>query len=195
MLGGIVRPFKGIPGCAMSQKTKGGVELKLARCTVRDWRPGDVDSLVKHANNIKVWRNLHDAFPHPYTRADAVEWSKQTARDHADSIFAIDVDGNAVGGIGLHPGKDVERRTAAIGYWLGEEFWGRGIATEALVAVTEYAFSKFDIERLEAFVFEWNLPSARVLEKAGYTMEAKLKKRVTKAGQTVDCFLFARFRE
>jgi len=179
----------------MGQKTKGGVQLELTRCTVREWRPGDVDSLVKHANNIKVWRNLHDAFPHPYTRADAVEWVQQTARDHADTVFAIEVDGNAVGGIGLHPGKDVERRTAAIGYWLGEEFWGRGIATEALAAVTAYAFSKFDIERLEAFVFEWNLPSARVLEKAGYTLEAKLKKRVTKAGRTVDCFLFARFRE
>ncbi|HYR51522.1 MAG TPA: GNAT family N-acetyltransferase, partial [Candidatus Dormibacteraeota bacterium] len=69
----------------MGQKTKGGVQLELTRCTVREWRPGDVDSLVKHANNIKVWRNLHDAFPHPYTRADAVEWVQQTARDHADT--------------------------------------------------------------------------------------------------------------
>jgi ribosomal-protein-alanine N-acetyltransferase len=197
MLGGIVRPFKIIPECAMNQKTKetrGGTELKLTRCTVREWRPGDVDSLAKHANNIKIWRNLHDAFPHPYTRADAVEWIQQTSKDHADTVFAIEVDGDAIGGIGLHPGKDEHRRTAAIGYWLGEEFWGRGIATEALIAVTEHAFSRFDIERLEAFVFEWNLASARVLEKAGYTLEARLKKRVTKEGRTVDCFLFARFR-
>ena len=179
----------------MGRKTKDGVELRLARCTVREWRPGDAPSLAKHANNIKVWRNLHDAFPHPYTRADAVEWIKQTSKEHADTVFAIEVDGSAVGGIGLHPGKDVHRRTAAIGYWLGEEFWGRGIVTEALIAVTEYAFSRFDLARLEAFVFEWNLPSARVLEKAGYTLEAKLRKAVTKAGRTVDCFLYARFRE
>lgn len=179
----------------MSRRPKAATEFPLRRCTVREWRPGDVDSLVKHANNIKVWRNLHDAFPHPYTRADAVTWIKQTAKDHADTVFAIEVDGNAVGGIGLHPGHDVHHRTAAIGYWLGEEYWGRGIVTEALIAVTEYAFSKFDLARLEAFVFEWNPASARVLEKAGYILEAKLKKRVTKDGRTVDCFLYARFRE
>src|SRR5437762_12908210 len=131
----------------MGRKTRGEFQLELSRCTVREWRPDDVDSLVKHANNIKVWRNLHDAVPHPYTRADAVEWIKQTSRDHADTVFAIEVAGSAVGGIGLHPGKDVHRRTAAIGYWLGEEFWGRGIATEALAAVTQYAFSKFEIGR------------------------------------------------
>src|SRR5437762_1299050 len=83
----------------MGRKTKDGVELKLARCTVREWRPGDAPSLAKHANNIKVWRNLHDAFPHPYTRADAVEWIKQTSKEHADTVFAIEVDGSAVGGV------------------------------------------------------------------------------------------------
>src|SRR3989441_10468403 len=122
----------------MGRKTKGGVELRLARCTVREWRPGDAPSLVKHANNIKVWRNLHDAFPHPYTRADAETWIKQTAAVTSGMIFAIVVDGQAVGGIGVNPGKDVERRTAAIGYWLGEPFWGRGITTEALRAMTEH---------------------------------------------------------
>ena len=110
-------------------------------------------------------------------------------------IFAIVVDGQAVGGIGIHPGKDVERRTAAIGYWLGEAYWGRGITTEALQAMTEYVFSAFDFARLEAYVFEWNIPSTRVLEKAGYRREARLRKKVTKEGRTVDCFLYARIRE
>src|SRR5258706_16426599 len=109
-------------------------------------------------------------------------------------IFAIVVDGQAVGGIGVNPGKDVERRTAAIGYWLGETFWGRGITTEALRAMTEHVFATFDFERLEAYVFEWNLASARVLEKAGYTREARLRKKVTKQGSTIDCFLYARLR-
>lgn len=166
-------------------------ELTLKYCSVRDWRPTDADSLVLHANNIKVWRNLHDAFPLPYTRADAESWIQQTSPTH----FAIAVDGNAVGGIGLHPGTDVHRRTAAIGYWLGEAFWGRGIATEAVRAVTKYAFATFDFVRLEAHVFEWNLASARVLEKAGYTREARLRKRVTKEGRTVDSFLYALIRE
>src|SRR6267378_968639 len=194
MLGGIARRVQGQSGDTVADLTpKTMIEIKREQFTLREWRPGDAESLAQHANNVKVSRNLHDAFPHPYTLADAESWIKQTSAATSGMIFAIVVDGQAVGGIGLHPGKDVERRTAAIGYWLGEEFWGRGIATEALAAVTAYAFSKFDIERLEAFVFEWNLPSARVLEKAGYTLEAKLKKRVTKAGRTVDCFLYARF--
>jgi RimJ/RimL family protein N-acetyltransferase len=169
-------------------------ELTLKLCSVREWRPTDVDSLVEHANNVKVSRNLHDAFPHPYTRADAEAWIRQTSGLNRQTVFAITVAGKAVGGIGLHPGTDVHRRTAAIGYWLGEEYWGRGIATEALRAVTDYAFAKFDFARLEAFVFEWNLASARVLEKAGYTREARLRKRVTKEGRTVDCYLYALVR-
>ena len=166
-------------------------ELTLKHCSVREWRPTDADSLVLHANNIKVWRNLHDAFPFPYTRADAEAWIQQSAPNH----FAIAVDGAAVGGIGLHPGTDEHRRTATIGYWLGEAFWGRGIATEVLRAVTKYAFATFDFVRLEAHVFEWNLASARVLEKVGYTREARLRKRVTKEGRTVDSFLYALIRE
>ena len=177
-----------------SDKTK-TVELPLTKCTLREWRPGDVDSLVANANNVKVSRNLHDAFPHPYTRADAEAWIVKATADHSDTVFAIEVDGKAVGGIGFQLGKDVDRRTAAIGYWLGEPYWGRGITTEALRAMTEHAFKKFDLARLEAYVFEWNLGSARVLEKAGYTQEARLRKRVTKEGRTVDCFLFARVRE
>ncbi len=171
------------------------IELTLPKCTVREWRPSDVASLVAQANNIKVWRNLHDGFPHPYTRADAEGWIQKISTEHPDTVFTIDVDGKAVGGIGFHRGVDVQRLTATIGYWLGESFWGRGIAAEALRAVTEYAFAKFDFQRLEAYVFEWNLPSTRVLEKAGYTREARLRKRVTKEGRTVDCFLYARVRE
>ncbi len=171
------------------------VEITLPKCLLREWRKGDVESLVAHANNVKVSRNLHDAFPHPYTRADAEAWIELTSGFTSGTVFAIVVDGQAVGGIGLTRGKDVDRRTAAIGYWLGEPYWGRGITTEALRAVTEYAFEKFDLARLEAYVFEWNLGSTRVLEKAGYTREARLRKRVTKEGRTVDCFLYARVRE
>jgi len=196
MLGGIARRVQGQSGDTVADLTpKTMIEIKRKRFTLREWRPGDAESLARHANNVKVSRNLHDAFPHPYTRADAESWIKQTSAATSGMIFAIVVDGQAVGGIGINPGKDVDRRTAAIGYWLGEAYWGRGITTEALQAVTEYIFSVFDFARLEAYVFEWNLPSTRVLEKAGYTREARLRKKVTKEGRTVDCFLYARVRE
>jgi len=195
MLGVATRRVQGQSGDAVpAGKANPAVEIVRPQFTLREWRPGDVESLARHANNVKVSRNLHDAFPHPYTRADAETWIKQTASVPAGTVLAIVVDGKAVGGIGIHPGTDVHRRTAAIGYWLGEAYWGRGIVTEALRAMTEHVFATFDFERLEAFVFEWNPASARVLEKAGYTREAVLRKRVTKEGRTVDCLLYARLR-
>ncbi|HYQ95873.1 MAG TPA: GNAT family protein [Candidatus Eisenbacteria bacterium] len=169
-------------------------EITLKHCSVREWRPSDVDSLVAQANNVKVWRNLHDGFPHPYTRADAEAWIKQTMNATPDTVFAITVDGKAVGGIGFTRGTGELRLTATIGYWLGEDYWGRGITTEALRAVTDQTLANFDFARIEAYVFEWNLASARVLEKVGYTREARLRKRITKEGRTVDCFLYARLR-
>ena len=162
---------------------------------LREWRREDVPSLSRHADNIKIWRNLHDAFPHPYTRKDAEDWIKQTSTLQPGLIYAIEVDGEAVGGIGITPMKFEHRRTAAIGYWLSEAYWGRGITTRAMRAMTDAAFATFDLARLEALVFEWNIPSTRVLEKAGYTQEARMKKRITKEGRTVDCFLYALIRE
>lgn len=196
MLGCIARRVQGQSGGTVGNRKPGAViEITRKQFTLRGWRPGDAESLVEQANNVKVWRNLHDSFPHPYTRADAETWITQTAAATSGKVFAIVVDGKAVGGIGIHPGTDVHRRTAAIGYWLGEAYWGRGIATEALQAMTEYVFSAFDFARLEAYVFEWNLASTRVLEKAGYTREARQRKKVTKEGRTVDCFLYALVRE
>src|SRR5439155_1050682 len=97
--------------------------------------------------------------------------------------FAIVVDGSGVGGIAAEPGEGERRRSAEVGYWLGEPFWGRGIATEALRAVTDYAFATFDVIRLEAGVFGWNPASARVLEKVGYTLEGRMRQAVGMAGR------------
>ena len=104
------------------------------------------------------------------------------------------VEGAAVGGIGLDLRSDIFRRSAEIGYWLGEPFWGRGLTTEAVRAVTDYAFETFDLRRIDAGVFEWNRASMRVLEKAGYTCEARLRKSITKEGQTIDQLIYARVR-
>ncbi|MHB8418258.1 MAG: GNAT family N-acetyltransferase [Myxococcales bacterium] len=166
--------------------------LTLQRSLVRPWRPEDVDSLAEHADDLRIWRNLRDRFPHPYTRADAEAWIAANARLEAPTNFAIEVGGRAVGGIGVTPQQDVFRHSAEIGYWLGVAHWRKGIATEAVGAVSEWAFQGLGVHRLYAGVFAWNRASARVLEKAGYRLEGRLREAAVKAGETVDLYVFAR---
>jgi ribosomal-protein-alanine N-acetyltransferase len=170
------------------------MELKLTRCTLRPWRVGDEASLARYANNRNVSRNLRDRFPFPYTAADAADWISRASAQKPVTAFAIVVDGAAVGGVGIELGTDVFRRSAEIGYWLGEPFWGRGIATEVLRAVTEYAFAQFDVCRLEAGVFDWNPASARVLEKTGYVLEGRARGAVLKDGRVGDRLLYGLVR-
>lgn len=170
------------------------LHLVLERCLVRSYRDSDVASLVQHADNPKIWRNVRDRFPHPYRRAEGEAWVR-VARAHVpETSFAIDVGGQAVGGIGLELQDDVYRRSAEIGYWLGEAYWGRGIATDAVRGLTEWAFGRFDLCRIYAKVFEWNPASARVLEKAGFALEGCLRAAVTKDGATLDELLYALVR-
>jgi RimJ/RimL family protein N-acetyltransferase len=162
---------------------------------VRSWEWRDRDAIVRHANNRDVWINLRDRFPHPYTNTDARNWLESVVGIAPETNFAIAVDDEAVGGIGYTIQHDVDHRSAEIGYWLGQDFWGRGIATEALIAVTDYAFANHDLCRLYAHVFAWNPASARVLEKAGYQFEGRLRKSVTKNGQTIDQLMYAMVRD
>ena len=171
------------------------MNLKLPSCTVRSWEWRDRDDIVRHANNRKVWINLRDRFPYPYTISDARSWLEIVIGHKPETNFAIDVAGEAVGGIGFTLQPDVGHRSAEIGYWIGEQFWGRGITTDALIAVTDHAFANYDLCRLFAHVFEWNGASARVLEKAGYAFEGRLRKSVTKDGQTIDQLMYAAVRE
>ena len=167
------------------------MELELSKSRLRPWKPGDEESLVRHANSRVIWRNLRDAFPHPYTPANAQHWIRSANPATPVTNFAIVVDGSAVGGIGLVLKDDVFRRSAEIGYWLGEEYWGRGIVTEAVHAVTDYAFATFDLCRVYAGVFEWNHASMRVLEKAGYEYECRMRKSVVKDGEIIDELIYA----
>lgn len=171
------------------------MKLTLRTCVVRSWEWRDRDAIVRHANNRKVSINLRDRFPYPYTINDARMWLEIVIGHTPETNFAIDVGGEAVGGIGYTLQPDVARRSAEIGYWLGEEFWGRGITTEALIAVTDHAFANYDLCRLYAHVFEWNGASARVLEKAGYVFEGRLRKSVTKEGKTIDQLMYAMVKE
>jgi RimJ/RimL family protein N-acetyltransferase len=152
----------------------------------------DAASVARHANNMNVARQLRDRFPHPYSKGDANTFLKGAVADRDCSNLAIEVAGEAVGAIGYVIGTDVERYSAEIGYWLGEAHWGRGIATEALVLVTDHAFAVANLLRLFALPFADNTGSMRVLEKAGYVREAVLKSSSVKYGIPRDQALYAR---
>ena len=142
------------------------MHLECGPCTIRSWQQGDKETLPLHANNRKIWINLRDQFPHPYTRADADRWIKHITTVTPETNFAIDVNGEAVGGIGLVLQSDVERCSAEVGYWLSEQYWGRGIVTAALIAITDYSFKHLKLTRVFAIPFARNDASIRVLEKA-----------------------------
>ena len=158
---------------------------------LRPWNTGDHGSLVRHGNDKRVWRNLTDMFPHPYTHAHAVEWVA-IANDAGASIFlAIDFGGEAIGGVGVIAREGHEFHKGQFGYWLGHAHWGRGVATLAARALKRHAFSGDRFKRLEAPVFAWNPPSMRVLEKSGFVREGVLRQSVLKDGQLIDSVLYA----
>jgi RimJ/RimL family protein N-acetyltransferase len=167
------------------------MHLALATCDVRSWRRSDAEPLAAHANNRKISINLRDRFPHPYTRGDARAFIRWASQQWPETAFAIAVDDVAVGGIGFVMNADVERVSAEIGYWLGEPFWGRGITTEALAATTKYAVETHGLTRLYALPFAWNQASCRVLEKAGYVLEARLRRSAIKDGRIIDQLQYA----
>ena len=162
------------------------MQLTLESCVVRSWRTADAESLARYADNRKIWLNLRDAFPHPYTSHDAREFIKSVRNRTPETTFAIAVGEEAAGSVGFVLRHDVERVSAEIGYWLAEPFWGRGIATEALIAATDYAITTHALTRIYALPFAWNAASCRVLEKAGYVLEARLRRSAIKNGVITD---------
>jgi RimJ/RimL family protein N-acetyltransferase len=171
------------------------MEIHVGPFLLREWRHGDGEALVRHANNPKISRNLRDRFPYPYTIDDANWWIAHASAQSPPTNFAIVVDGEAAGGIGFIPQEDISRRSVEIGYWLGEAYWGRGITTEAVRALSGHIFATFDICRIYATVFESNPASWRVLEKAGFVYEGRLRKAVTKSGKTIDARMYAVVKE
>jgi RimJ/RimL family protein N-acetyltransferase len=167
------------------------MELDCGACKIRSWRPDDAQALVRHANNVNVWRNLRDRFPHPYTPDEAQKWLSHVQASVPEVDFAIVFGGEAVGGIGFTPGSDVEQHSAEVGYWLGERVWGRGIATAALRGATPWAISSFGLWRVFAVPFSDNIGSMRVLEKAGFVKEGVMRCAAVKDGQIKDQVLFA----
>ena len=171
------------------------MRLQLSRCTIRPWlnTGADAESLARHANNRAVSMHLRERFPFPYGLEQAHTFLGWVAKQPAPTVWAIEVNGEAAGGIGIELQTDVERVSAEIGYWLGQAHWGMGIATEALTAVTEAAFKRFDITRLFAVPFADHAASVRVLEKAGYVQEGRLRYSAIKDGTIRDQLLFAAY--
>jgi RimJ/RimL family protein N-acetyltransferase len=170
------------------------MQLTLSKSIIRTFRPGDAESITKHIGTYSVSRNMV-RIPHPYTLQDAVDWIGIATKRDPQTNFGIAIDGQIVGGIGLtvNPGGvDACKHTAEIGYWLGETFWGRGIATEALASVTQWAFQELHLVRLYAHVFARNLASARVLAKAGYALEGRMTAYFFRDGEFIDGLLYAR---
>ena len=171
------------------------MEIRLGICTLRPWRMSDEDALARHANNRNIWRNLRDVFPHPYGNLDAIQWLSKHIGVEPVRFFAIDHQGELCGSIAVAPLDDVQRRSAELGYFVAEPFWGRGIATEAVRGISAYSFDTFaDLARIQAEVFEWNPASMRVLEKAGYEREALLRQSVWKDGTLMDSVHYAKLR-
>lgn len=166
---------------------KTGATVKL-----RPWTPEDIDSLTKYANNNKIADNLRDGFPQPYTK-EAGEEFLRTANDDPKNqlLFAIDIDGEAVGSISVFRLKDVYRKTAEVGYWLGVPFWNRGIMTGAIKCMTKYSFEELEIYRLFAQPYARNIGSCHILESCGYSCEGVLRSNVYKNGLICDSCMYS----
>jgi Acetyltransferases, including N-acetylases of ribosomal proteins len=171
------------------RKTKGRkMEFKL-----RKWELGDVESLTQHANNINIACCLRNIFPNPYTVVDAKEYIDYILEngDNRQINYAITVDNKAVGGISISLGTDIYCKKGEVGYWLSENYWGKGIITKATRIICEEAFHKFDIVRIESEVFSHNIGSRRVLEKNGFNLEGTMKNSVCKNGIIYDSCMYA----
>ena len=162
--------------------------------TLRPFRDSDLASLVKYANNYNIARFLTNQFPHPYTEEDGRKFISNVANNNPTNVFAIEVNGEAAGAIGIFPQTDVHEKNAEMGYWLAEPFWGNGIITRAIEQTVEYGFKTFDITRIFARPFSINSASHRVLEKAGFVCEARLKNALYKNGEYMDELIFAKMK-
>ncbi len=159
---------------------------------LRSWKEEDAHALSKYANNRKIWINLRDGFPHPYTLEDAKQFIAYAVAEHSETFFAIASSKEAIGSIGLSVGQDVHRYTAELGYWLAEPYWGQGIATESICTIAKYAFEKLELVRIHAEPYVSNPASTRVLEKAGFQYEGRLKSNVYKDGKLLDQLMYAK---
>jgi ribosomal-protein-alanine N-acetyltransferase len=162
---------------------------------IRPWQDSDADALARHANNRNIWINLRDGFHHPYTLEHAHAFLEMVRRQDPVTFFSIATPREAIGGIGISLNQDVHRLTAELGYWLAEPYWGKGIMTETILKFTDYAFARHGLVRIYAEPYAYNAGSFRVLEKAGFVLEGRMRSSVIKDGKITDQLLYARIRD
>ncbi len=171
------------------------MRIEFGEYVIRDWTGDDVRSIVRYANNRKVSMWLRDRFPFPYTEANANAFLSVVLRQDPRTVFAIATEREAIGGVGLEFGSDIHRFTAELGYWLGEPFWGCGIGTDAVRLFTTWAFEHLEVHRIFAGVLDGNAASVRVLEKAEFEKEGRLRAAVFKNGRVLDQLLYAKIKD
>ncbi|PBQ33321.1 GNAT family N-acetyltransferase [Sphingobacteriaceae bacterium] len=159
--------------------------------TLRPWTMNDLQSLVKYANNHKIAENMTNQFPHPYKEENGKAFIEFATKDSPIHIFAIEVNGEAVGGVGIHPQSDIHIKNAELGYWLAEPFWGKGIVSKIIPQIVDFAFKTYDITRVFARPYGRNRGSQKVLEKNGFKLEARLEKTIFKNGEYEDELIYA----
>ncbi len=162
-------------------------------CKIRKWKLSDAADLAAAVSNKKVQDNLRDGLPYPYTKQDGAEFiSAMLSADEDETFaFAVTIDNKAVGSIGVFRQGNIHRQTAELGYYIAEEYWGKGIMTEAVRQTCEYVFDKSDIIRIYAEPFAYNTASCRVLEKAGFQYEGTLRNNAVKNGKVIDMKMYS----
>jgi ribosomal-protein-alanine N-acetyltransferase len=158
---------------------------------LREWQQDDIPAIVENANNKKIHDMLRDTFPFPYTENDAKKWITLHLYKSPATSFAITINGKVAGAIGVHQKEDVYRKSMELGYWLGEPYWGKGLAVQAVKEISAYAFTTFDVNRLFACVFAGNIASMRVLQKAGFILEGIHRSAVIKNDRILDEHVYA----
>lgn len=163
------------------------------KCRIRKWELSDAKDLAAALSNKKVQDNLRDGLPYPYTVQDGKEFisAMLSADENETFAFAITVDNMVIGSIGIFRQGNIHRQTAELGYYIAEEYWGKGIMTEAVKQICEYVFAKSDIIRIYAEPFAYNIASCRVLEKAGFQYEGTLRNNAVKNGKIIDMKMYS----
>lgn len=167
---------------------------KPLNVNIRPLKEEDAEKMAPLANNIKIAENLRDGFPHPYTHEDAITFIEKFKEQKQTFIFAIEYNGKYVGNIGLVPETDVYRKSAELGYFIGEPYWNKGIATKAINLICDFGFQNLEIVRIHCGVFEYNLASQRVLEKCGFQKEGIFRNAIFKRGKVWDEVRFAKLK-
>ena len=167
------------------------------KCRIRKWELSDAKDLAAALSNRKVQDNLRDGLPYPYTEQDGKEFisAMLSADENETFAFAITVNNMVIGSIGIFRQGNIHRQTAELGYYIAEEYWGKGIMTEAVKQICEYVFANSDIIRIYAEPFAYNIASCRALEKAGFQDEGTLRSNAVKNGKVIDMKMYSLLKE